>query len=192
MPCFSGGNTLKNEDILNYQAFLNGDMSGFENLVLAYKDSLIYFLMRYVKQIEIAEDLAQDAFVEILVHKERFQLQSNFKTYLYTIGRNKAVDYLRKYSRQMVSDISMEEERDTFNLEEKVIQKEEYRVLYRQIRSLKKEYQLVICLIDLEGFSYKETANIMKKTVPQIKVMVHRARKALEKSLRKEGYVHEK
>lgn len=192
MPCFSGGNTLKNDDIQNYQAFLDGDMNGFENLVLAYKDSLIYFLMRYVKQIEIAEDLAQDAFVEILVHKERFQLQSNFKTYLYTIGRNKAVDYLRKYSRQMVSDISMEEERDTFNLEEKVIQKEEYRVLYNQIRSLKKEYQLVICLIDLEGFSYKDTANIMKKTVPQIKVMVHRARKALEKSLRKEGYVHEK
>lgn len=183
---------MKNDDIQNYQAFLDGDMNGFENLVLAYKDSLIYFLMRYVKQIEIAEDLAQDAFVEILVHKERFQLQSNFKTYLYTIGRNKAVDYLRKYSRQMVSDISMEEERDTFNLEEKVIQKEEYRVLYNQIRSLKKEYQLVICLIDLEGFSYKDTANIMKKTVPQIKVMVHRARKALEKSLRKEGYVHEK
>lgn len=183
---------MKNNDIQNYEAFLNGDMNGFENLVLTYKDSLLYFLMRYVKQIEIAEDLAQDAFVEILIHKERFQLQSNFKTYLYTIGRNKAVDYLRKNSRQLLSEISLEEEKDLFDLEERVIQKEEHELLYKVIGGLKKEYQSVICLIDLEGFSYKDTALIMKKTIPQIKVMIHRARKALEKSLRKEGYVHEK
>ena len=86
-----------NTDEKDYSDFLNGDNSGFERLVIRYKDGLIYYLNRIIKNITIAEDLAQDAFVEVYVHKERFVPgKASFKTYLYTIGHHKAVDYVRK------------------------------------------------------------------------------------------------
>ena len=89
----------RNTEEQKYRSFLEGDMESFEWLVIEYKDSLIYFISRYVKDVAAAEDLAQDAFVEVLVHKERYNFRTSFKTWLFTIGRNKAVDYIRKYNR---------------------------------------------------------------------------------------------
>ena len=88
------------EDEKDYSVFLSGDNAGFERLVIRYKDGLIYYLNKIIKNITIAEDLAQDAFVEVYVHKERFVPgKASFKTYLYTIGHHKAVDYVRKNQR---------------------------------------------------------------------------------------------
>ena len=59
-------------------------------------------------------------------------------------------------------------------------------------KSIKPEYQNILYLIDIEGFSYKETAHILKKTDTNIKVLIHRARKALEKNVKKEAYKYER
>lgn len=72
---------MMEEDKTYYQAFLNGEIQGFEQLVLKYKDHVIYFINRYVKDIHIAEDLAQDAFVDVYLYKERYQFSYGFKTY---------------------------------------------------------------------------------------------------------------
>ena len=69
-----------NTDWECYEAFLAGNIEGFEQLVLRYKNPLIYFLCRYVEDVMTAEDLAQDAFVEVYVHKDRFDKEKNFKT----------------------------------------------------------------------------------------------------------------
>ena len=66
-----------NTDWECYEAFLAGNIEGFEQLVLRYKNPLIYFLCRYVEDVMTAEDLAQDAFVEVYVHKERFDKEKN-------------------------------------------------------------------------------------------------------------------
>ena len=98
------------EDEKDYSAFLAGDNDGFERLVIRYKDGLIYYLNKIIKNITIAEDLAQDAFVEVYVHKERFVPgKASFKTYLYTIGHHKAVDYVRKCQREVLTDFYEEE-----------------------------------------------------------------------------------
>ena len=99
------------EDEKDYSAFLAGDNAGFERLVIRYKDGLIYYLNKIIKNITIAEDLAQDAFVEVYVHKERFVPgKASFKTYLYTIGHHKAVDYVRRSQREVLTDFYGEEE----------------------------------------------------------------------------------
>ena len=99
------------DDEKDYRTFLAGDNAGFESLVIRYKDGLIYYLNKIIKKITIAEDLAQDAFVEIYVHKERFVPgKASFKTYLYTIGHHKAVDYVRKFQREVLTDFTEEEE----------------------------------------------------------------------------------
>lgn len=176
------------EDIKYYQLFLDGDQKGFEQLVYKYKDNLIYFLQRYVKSPEQAEDLAQDAFVEILVHKERFQFKYSFKTYLFTIGRNKAVDFIRKNRHQIPIEELSEWQDQGQKLLEQIVRKEERKRVLQAVKQLKEDYQRAIYLIDLEELSYHEAAGVLGKTMPQMKILIHRARKALKKEMEKEGY----
>ena len=55
-----------------YYEFLQEDLKSFEELIIRHKDKIIYFIMRYVKNIDIAEDIAQDVFVYILIHKQNY------------------------------------------------------------------------------------------------------------------------
>lgn len=166
-------------------------MEAFEQLVIKYKDNLIYFIYRYTKELYIAQDLAQDTFVELLLYKERYREEFNFKTFLFTIGRNKAIDYIRKQKKHVLVEQIPQYHQEAEELLQKVCKDEEKKALYQALSNLKQEYQVAIYLIDLQGMSYMQAAEIMRKTNTQIKVLIHRARKALEKRLRKEGYVFE-
>ena len=177
---------MEQQDKLDYEQFLSGDKAGFERLVLRYKDCLIQFIARYVKDVYQAEDLAQDTFVEVFLHPERFRTDSSFKTYIYTIGHNKAVDYIRKNAKLTL--IGEWEETDAVRadsllLEEKVIQEEEKRELYRIMKTLKPEYEHILYLIDLEGVSYADAAKVLGKSEGQVKILVYRARKRLKQKM---------
>lgn len=58
-----------------YKEFLLGNQESFEKIVTRYKNQLIYFIQRYVKSVDIAEDLAQDVFVYILVNKKNYKFE---------------------------------------------------------------------------------------------------------------------
>lgn len=171
------------EDERDYSAFLAGDNQGFERLVIRYKDGLIYYLSTITQNITIAEDLAQDAFVEVFVHKERFVPQkASFKTYLYTIGHHKAVDYVRKNHREVLTDFQKEAEHNIVGAhspELHLLEQEGKEELYRALDSLKTEYQRALVLTELEGMKLKDAAKIMGKSENQMKVLAYRARKAL-------------
>ncbi len=176
-------------DETDYNEFLAGNNEGFERLVIRYKDGLIYYLNRIIKNITIAEDLAQDAFVEVYVHKERFVPgKASFKTYLYTIGHHKAVDHVRKSGREVLTDFSAEEETNhpgTDSPEAEMLRQEGKDELYQALDSLKEEYQRILVLTELEGMKLKDAARVMEKTEVQAKVLAHRARKALLLQLQK-------
>lgn len=177
-----------------YKRFVDGDISGFEELVLEYKNMLIFFLNRYVQDLNIAEDIAQDAFVDIYVYKERYNGKTCFKTYLFTIGRNKAIDYIRK-NKHMQYMVNIEEQSEISSEENElinyVIKNENKELIAHALERMKKEYARVLILIDFEEFSYKEAANVLGKTTSQVKVLVHRARKSLRIILEEEGFTYE-
>lgn len=80
----------------SYRRFLQGDDSGFEEIVRTYSDGLILYLYGYVSDFHLAEDLCEDTFFRLLVKKPRFDGRSSFKSWLYTIGKNLATDHLRR------------------------------------------------------------------------------------------------
>ena len=84
-----------------YLLFLKNDNEAFNMLVKKYRKSLISFIIKYVKNIEIAEDLAQDAFVYMLINKKEYDFKYTFKTYLYTIAKSRAINYLKKKKRKL-------------------------------------------------------------------------------------------
>ncbi len=173
-----------------YRRFLDGDESGFDDILNLYHDNLIVFIHRLVHQYETAEDLAADTFMELLVHKNRYRFKSSFKTYLFSIARHKAIDHIRHESRysMLSSDSEHAAELSDFEeMEENFLATEERKELRKAISSLPEDYAAYLHLAYFEELSTDEIAKIMKKTKKQIANIAYRSKKALETAMGKEG-----
>ena len=177
----------------SYRRFLEGDDDGVVEIIKDYKDGLMLYLNNYVQNIHIAEDLMEDTFVRIVVKKPRFSGKSSFKTWLYAIGRNIAVDYVRKNAK--VCEISAEEAsniiKDETDVEKEYLKDERKILLHKTLANLNTDYRTVIYLIYFENFSIAETADIIKKSYKQTENLVYRAKKSLKSKLETEGFVYE-
>ena len=178
----------------SYRRFRDdGDESGLVEIIKDYKDGLILYLNSFVGNIHTAEELAEDTFVLLGIKKPRDKGKGSFRTWLYTIGRNVAIDYLRRNSKQ--TDISIDEcaelASEEHSLESSYIQEERKITVHRAMRKLKSEYRQILWLIYFEGFSNKEAAAVMKKSVHNIETLVYRARKSLKTQLEMEGFIYE-
>ncbi|WP_026894688.1 RNA polymerase sigma factor [Clostridiisalibacter paucivorans] len=175
-----------NEDKVLMTKFQNGDKYSFEQLILKYRNTGISFAKRFLHDRYMAEDVVQESFAYIYVYRDRYNDKYSFKTYLFTIIRNKSIDYIRKENRIVLyKDDSFV---DLNSPEERVIEKEDKDLLNISINKLNDSYRTAIYLIDYEGFKYKEAAKIMGKNLAQMKILIYRARKKLKCLLEKGGY----
>lgn len=177
----------------DYQCFLKGDPEGLARIIRDHKDGLILYLNSFVQSISAAEDLAEDTFLKLVMKKPRFKSASSFKTWLYTVGRNTALSYLRREKNTYILLENCPELADEeMDLEQRYIQMQEKLLLHRAMKKLKPEYCQVLWLVYFEGFTNKETARIMGKTVHNMETLVSRARQALKAKPYEEGFVYEK
>lgn len=172
-----------------YKEFLDGNKLSFEEIVIRHKDNIIYFIQKYVRNIDVAEDLAQDVFVYILMHKEKYDFNYSLKTFLYIIAKSKAINYIKREKK--FTNLEEEKYSDLEELEEKVFYKERAKNLKDTINKLKPEYQSAIFLADIEELTYKEIAKILNKNIGQVKILIHRARTKLSELIRKEESKYE-
>ena len=170
----------------SYRHFIDGDRDAFGEVIDLYRESLIFFIHRYVNDIDTAEDLAEDVFVELIVQK------SSLKTYVFAIARNKAIDWIRRHSRLRPVPIeTAEAHADLVSLEEKILDNEEKRQLAEAMDLLKAEYRVALHLVYFEGLSYEETGKIMKKGRKQVENYVYRGKRALREILEERGHSRE-
>ena len=174
-----------------YKEYLKGNKQAFEKLVIRHKDHIIYFISRYTKNTDIAEDISQDVFVYLLLHKEQYDFKYSFKTYLYMIAKCRALNYLRSEKKVLPITDYNNLYIENNDLEEIVYKNQKSNYIRKVINKLKPDYQAVICLASIEGFKYKEIAKIMGKNVGQVKVMLNRAKKKLKEKLEEEGLQYE-
>ena len=92
------------EDKKLYKEYLNGNKEALNKLIYKYKNNLIYFITRYVKNIEVAEDIFQDIVLYFLEHKEKYNSKYSFKTYLYIIAKSRALNYINKNNTKISID----------------------------------------------------------------------------------------
>ena len=168
----------------------NGDVHGLDEIIIEYCDGLILYLTSIVGNVKKAEEITEDTFVLLGTKKPKFKGKSSFKTWLYAIGRNLAVDHIRKDSRKNCISIEDTPEMidDETAVEEAYIKKEQQIMIHKAMRKLHPKYQQVLWLIYFEGFSNKEAAKIMKKSLRSLESMLYRARKSLRSQLETEGF----
>ncbi len=178
---------------VSYRRYLDGDDKGIVEIIKIYKDGLILYINGYVNNIIIAEDLTEDTFVKIAIKRPHFSGKSTFKTWLYTIARNVAIDYLRRNSKfisHSVDEYSNYLSEET-SVEKEYLIKEQKIMLHRTMRKLKPDYFQILYLIYFEDFTNGEAAVIMKKSKKQIENLVYRAKQTLKSELEKEGFEYE-
>ena len=173
----------------SYRRFLDGDECAFDEIMNELFYSLIYFINRYVHDFHTAEDLAMDTFADLLVHRHRYNFKVTLKTYLFMIGRSRALDYLKRKSR--VSFVELNEaitvQGDEKSLEEAVINDERKQIVSSAIAKLPEDMQIAVHLFYFEDMTYQEIAKVMKKNEKQVDNLLYRAKKELRAILDKDG-----
>ena len=178
-------------DIELYKSFLNGNKEAFNQLILRHRKQLTLFIMKYVKKLEVAEDIVQDSFVYMLINKVDYDFKYSFRTYIYTIAKSRTLNYLKNKSKivSMEDVLTAKYYDEEMNIEEIYIKKEEREKIQKAIKKLKKDYQIVIYLYDFQGFKYREISEILNQSMSKTKMMIHRAKKQLKNILKEENEI---
>ncbi len=166
-----------------------GSEEAFAELVKKYRIKVFNLAFSLTRDRDVADDLAQEAFIKAYYALPRFQSRAGFGTWLYRIAINHVRDYLRKKSRMI--QISIEKIKESSILQEDKMTKEEKesteeqrkQLVHQSIRSLPEKHQVILSLRDIEGFSYEEISKILKISPGTVDSRIYRARKILRKKL---------
>ena len=172
----------------SYSRYLAGDDSALGDIVREYKDGLTIYLNSFTNNIHDAEELMEETFFKLAYKKPKYTGKSSFKTWLFSIGRNLAIDYLRRMKKK--GDTSLDECSELnsgLDIEENYIKEEQKLMIHRALKKLRSQYSQAICLTYIEGFSNSEAACIMHKSSRQMTNLLYQAKKALREELEKEG-----
>ena len=175
----------------SYRRFLDGDQSGFDDLIKDYRVPLIYFINGFLNNIDESEDVAEEAFMELIVHPHRYSFRSSFKTYLFTIARNKAVDRVRrekKFSGAQIDDMELE---DIERFDKDIIKNENSQMLQSAMKKINPEYAVLLRLLYFEDMTNEQAGKILKKNKRQIANLTYRAKNSLRRAMEEEGFSYE-
>jgi len=173
----------------SYRRFLDGDESSFDDIMKQCFHGLVFFVNRFVHDVHTAEDIAIDVFSDLVVRKHRYNFKVSLKTYLFMLGRSRALDYLKHCS--VIDFVELSEAKkladDQKTLEELVITDERRRIVNDAITKLPEDMRVVIHLFYFEGMTYDEIATVMKKNRKQVDNLLYRAKKELSVILGRDG-----
>ncbi len=172
----------------SYRRFLDGDESAFALIMEELFRGLVFFIDGFVQDTHAAEDIAIDTFSDLLVHKHRYNFKVSLKTYLYMVGRSRALDYIKH--RKVIRFVELSEAHalaDSATLEEMVLADDRKRQVNAAIAKLPEDMRVAVHLIYFEQMSYEEAAKVMKKNRKQVDNLLYRAKKELRIILGEDG-----
>ena len=173
----------------SYRRFLDGDEAAFDEIMRELFFGLVFFIEGYVHNVHTAEDIAMDVFSELIVHRNKYNFKVSLKTYLYMLGRSRAIDALRR--RKARECTSLEEAMSLPDVgqspENAVLTDERKRAVHSAMAVLDEDMRRVVHLVYFEEMSYEDAARVMKKKKKQIDNLLYRAKRELRIILGKDG-----
>lgn len=181
--------SISDQDVLF--RLVDEDVDAFNILVNRYKNRLINFVYRFVKDYDVSEDIVQETFLRVFRHRHNYKAIANFSTWIFTIAGNLAKSELRRRKRwRFLSVDAANEDEKKFDLPDDGVQPDRAasvsildRYLQSAIDTLQTKYREALILRDVEGMSYKQIADITGVPVGTVKSRVNRARKKLQRKL---------
>ncbi len=154
-----------------------GDVRFFEILMDRYKNNIYNFILKYISSKEDSEDLTQEIFVKVFFKIASFNsTKASFKTWLFTITKNSIYNKIKE--RKMTSlTYEVEDTHILINENDDIVQK--------GLNKLDKKYKIILLMYCMEGFKYKEIADILKIPINTVKTRIKRGKLLLKNELKK-------
>lgn len=176
---------LSDEDlILQVQ---QGHRRAYDFLVLRYKDRIYSYILRMLRDPDLAEELAQDALVRAYVNADKYRTIARFSTWLYTIALNLVRNHVRRQKRNPVIRMPLLDGREGGQTEmeapgneplpDDVLQKEETRAMIGEIVArIPEHYREPFLLREVHDMSYEEIAAATGLKLGTVRSRINRAR----------------
>jgi len=181
--------TNKEADLTLVRRAKKGDYRAFDLLVLKYQSRIVSIAFKFVKEIQLAEDISQESFIKAYRSIDSFREESAFYTWLYRITANTAKNYLVSKGRRKessISELSIFENEDFFELPtndspEQILMAQSLKdTIYDALSGLPEDTRTALSLREFEGLNYEEIAEIMNCPVGTVRSRIFRGREALE------------
>lgn len=177
------GEAVSNKKLI--KKIRGGSKPAFEQLFNLHYSNLQRFLWGYVKSSHVAEELVQDVFLKVWENRSTLNPDKNIKTYIYKIGRNLAIDYIRHKKIEQ----EWEKEKKTLysisllrqDLGEKKSHKTILKEVKKAIEKLPERRRQVFILSRFDGMTYKEIANVLEISVNTVETHIYRSLKTLRR-----------
>ncbi len=157
----------ENNDIKIFKKINGGDKKSFEELFRKYYPSLCRFVFPFVKDISLSEEIVQEMFIKIWDKREKININTTVKSYLYKASRNTALNFIK----QKKDNISLDNTKIQYKNSDKtdII---EYKELEKQISeaidSLPEKCREIFCLSRHEEMTYKQIADYLEISIKTV------------------------
>lgn len=183
-------------DVELMQRVRAGDAAAFRELFAKYSEPVVNFAYRFVLNRDRAEELAQDAFLQIYRARGRYEAKARFTTYLYRVVTNLCLNERRRFEYQGKTEPlegqPSEDGTEGFReLPDETIPPAEDRLagvetggrIQRVLQGLPPNQRIALLLSRVEGLSYEEVAECLETTESAVKSLIFRATQALRQKL---------
>jgi RNA polymerase sigma-70 factor, ECF subfamily len=173
-----------------------GDMRAFEELVDKFKQPVVNLIHRTLRDLDEAEDLAQNVFVQVFKSAHRYQATAKFSTWLFTIARNLCLNEIRRRSRHPTDSIESDpcdaedqpirQYADGKNVSppDRLLEEELEEKIQQALSDLPDNQRIAILLCRQEELSYDDIAKVLGCSLSATKSLIHRGREALKSRLK--------
>ncbi len=178
------------------EQIVDGNMRFFESLVNDYKDRVINICYSYTNDLQEAEDVSQEVFIELFKSLKSFKGNSSLSTWIYRIASNKSLDHIRKTKRikrgaeltSYIEDLKNSNWMDNAygSPDVLIIQEQRKELLYYGLSKLSGRQKEAFVLTQIEGLTQQVVSEIMETSTKSIESLVLRARKKLKTMLEKQ------
>jgi RNA polymerase sigma-70 factor (ECF subfamily) len=176
---------------------IQGDPDAFDALITEYQDRVVNTCARFVNNLQDAEDVAQNVFIEVYQSVGRFRSQSKLSTWIYRIAVTKSLDFVRKMTRKKrmgkvkrlfgldsdEAEMSIDPPDSAPTPLENLASSEQATLLTEALNTLPENQKTAIILTNYEQLSQAEVSKIMGNTVSAVESLIHRAKQNLRQKL---------
>ena len=184
----------KDKDLILVRRAKRGDYKAFDLLVLKYQSRIIGVSMKFVKDIHIAEDIAQESFIKAYKSLNSFREESAFYTWLYRIAANTSKNYLtskRRKKEYSESEVFSSEDAnvDIFDIPggdspEEILAANNLReVIFESLSNLPEDIRTAISLREFEGLSYEEISEVLDCPIGTVRSRIFRGREIIQEKI---------
>ncbi len=167
------------------QKIVKGDLNAFEKLFKNYYEDLCLFAYKYLKDLDLSEQIVQDVFYTFWKNRKTIAIHTSVKSYLYTATKNQCLKEIRskKYEEQYVSQEKSIPGQYVNTPVDELNAKELNNLIELTLKTLPEKTRQIFTMSRYQGLKYTEIAEKLSISIKTVEARMGKALKAFRKNL---------